>query len=100
MKIILLAVGRLRSAPLREICADYLTRLKRYGPSEIAEVKAADSGEAARRIAQESARLLEQLAPGDHILVLDERGKQMTSVELSQTIKTFEMRAKWFASGI
>lgn len=93
MKLHVLAVGKLRSAPVREICADYLARLKRYGPADMVEVKAAESGDVARRIADESTRILEELEPGDHVVALDERGKQVSSVELAELLKTLELRA-------
>jgi 23S rRNA (pseudouridine1915-N3)-methyltransferase len=93
MKIHLVAVGRLRSALLKELCSDYLARLKRYGPAEVIEVKAAESGDEARRIAEESTRLLAELEPGDRVLALDERGKQMSSPELSAFIQELELHA-------
>ena len=93
MKIVLLAVGRLRSEPLREVCADYLARLKRYGSAEVVEVKASENGDAARRIADESARLLDQLAPSDHVMALDERGKTLSSPELAKVLKDLELRS-------
>jgi 23S rRNA (pseudouridine1915-N3)-methyltransferase len=93
MKIILFAVGRLRSAPLRDVCADYLERLKRYGPAEVLEVKAAESGSIDQRMAQEGERLLSALQPNDQVLVLDERGKQFSSEEWSQTLKGHELRS-------
>jgi len=93
MKIVLLAVGRLRSAPLRDVCADYLARLQRFGPAEVVEVKAADSQSIQQRLAQEGQRLLAALQPSDWLVVLDERGKQLSSVELSDALKTHELRA-------
>jgi 23S rRNA (pseudouridine1915-N3)-methyltransferase len=93
MKIHVVAVGRMRNGPLREVCDDYIGRLKRYGPAEIIEVKPADDGDVARRVAQEAERVLGVLAPGDQVVALDERGKQMSSVELSELLKTLELRA-------
>jgi 23S rRNA (pseudouridine1915-N3)-methyltransferase len=92
MRIIVLAVGRLRSALLRELCAEYLERLSRYGPAAVEEVKAADVGAAQERVAQESARLLAALLPADRVLVLEERGAQLSSVELSELLKAQELR--------
>jgi len=92
MKILLLAVGRIKSAPVRELCADYLARLQRYGSADVTEVKASENADPARRIAEESARLLEQLTPADQVVVLDERGRPMTSPELSKFIKDLELR--------
>ncbi len=93
MRIVVLAVGRLRSAPLRQVCEDYLARLSRYGPAEIKEVKAAESLAADAAVAQESARLLQALEPADPVLVLDERGAQMSSPELSKLLATHELRS-------
>ncbi len=93
MKIHVVAVGKMRSAPLREVCADYLGRLKRYGPAEVLEVKAAETGDVARRTADETKRVLDELEPGDHVVALDERGKQLSSVELAELLKTLELRA-------
>lgn len=93
MKIHVVAVGRMRNGPVRDVCDEYLQRLKRYGPAEVVEVKPADDGELPRRIAQESERLLQVLNPGDHVVALDERGKEKSSVELSELLKALELRA-------
>jgi 23S rRNA (pseudouridine1915-N3)-methyltransferase len=91
MRITLLAVGRLRSAALRELCADYLARLAHYGPADVLEVKAAENGQPPQRIAQESARLLDALRPGDQVCILDERGAHISSIELANLLKTHEL---------
>jgi len=91
MRIILLAVGRLRSKPLREVCADYLGRLSRYGPVGVEELKPAELGSAPQRVAQESVRVLAALLPTDRVCVLDERGAQISSVELCELLKTHEL---------
>jgi 23S rRNA (pseudouridine1915-N3)-methyltransferase len=93
VKIIVLAVGKLRSKAVRELCEEYLARLARYGAAEMREVKAAESATAAQSVEQECDRVLAALEPADHALILDERGQQPTSVELSQMLKTHEMRA-------
>ncbi|HEY3322960.1 MAG TPA: 23S rRNA (pseudouridine(1915)-N(3))-methyltransferase RlmH [Planctomycetota bacterium] len=93
MKLLILAVGKLRSAPLRQVCEDYLARLSRYGHAEVKEVKAAESATPAQSVAQESARLLDELEPTDQVCVLDERGKELTSIELAELLKSYEMRA-------
>lgn len=92
MRIVLLAVGRLRSRPLREVCEDYLSRLARYGPAGVEEVKAADAGPVAQRVARESASLLAALRPADQVCVLDERGAQVNSLELSELLRACELR--------
>jgi len=93
MKIVLLAVGKMRSKALREVCEEYLGRLARYGAAEVKEVKAAESASPEQSVAQESARLLAALEPNDHVLVLDERGTQQTSRELCDLLKQHELRS-------
>ena len=93
MKIILLCAGKLRSAPLREVCADYAARLKRYGPFEVQEVKASSAREPERAAREECARLLDALQPGDRVWVLDERGKLCASRELARRVGELETRA-------
>lgn len=92
MRLLLLAVGRLRSAPLRELCADYQQRLQRYGPAEVVEVKAADAATREESVRQESKRLLAALSPQDQVLVLDERGTQHSSADMARLLKEHELR--------
>jgi len=91
MRIVLLAVGRLRSNPLRDVCADYLGRLCRYGAASVEELKPADFGSPPERVARESARVLAALLPTDRVHVLDERGAQMSSLELCELLKNHEL---------
>jgi 23S rRNA (pseudouridine1915-N3)-methyltransferase len=83
MKILLLAVGKVRSAPLAELCADYLARLQRFGPADVKEVKAAARDIPRDACEEECRRLEELLESSDRVMVLDERGAQVTSVELA-----------------
>ncbi len=90
MKILLLAVGKMRSAPLAEVCADYLGRLRRFGPAELKEVKASTRTDARAAVEEESERLAAALEPADKIMVLDERGAQVTSVQLAEWLGRYE----------
>ena len=47
MRWLVVAVGKLRQAPSRALCDDYLNRLRRYARAELIEVRAADRLEAA-----------------------------------------------------
>jgi len=93
MKIVLLAVGRLRNASVRELCDDYLARLQRYGLAEVLEVKAAEARTPIQAVAEESERLLAALLPRDRVIVLDERGTQAASPDLALILKAAEMQA-------
>ncbi len=90
MKIILMAVGRMQNEPLRELTAEFVRRAGRYMPLEhveIADVRSTRSLDATRQKQLEGERILAALQPGDRLVLLDERGKEMTSRELSVSIE-------------
>jgi len=79
-----IAVGTRMSAWVDAACQDYLRRLRGADAIELIEIAPArrSSGvdQAARR---EGERILALLAPRDHAVVLDERGRSFTSLQLS-----------------
>jgi 23S rRNA (pseudouridine1915-N3)-methyltransferase len=90
MKLLLLAVGKMRSAPLAELCADYLQRLQRFGAAEIKEVKASTRSDPREAAEDECGRLAAALEPSDRLIVLDERGAQITSREMAEWLSRHE----------
>jgi 23S rRNA (pseudouridine1915-N3)-methyltransferase len=92
MDIGLLAVGRLKAGPERDLCHRYLERARKAGGplgfrafsvKEVAESRAARSAD---RVAQE-ADALAGLAPrGGRIVTLDEAGELMSSEAFARTL--------------
>ena len=75
MSMTVLAVGRLREKPFREMADEYLKRLSRFG--KVREIEVADlpegSGspaEEARIREREGEELLSRIRPGDHVVAL------------------------------
>jgi 23S rRNA (pseudouridine1915-N3)-methyltransferase len=93
VKILLLTVGKIRSAPVQELCADYLRRLQRFGPAEVQEVKASARPDARQAVAEESGRLNDALEPSDRVFILDETGTQTSSTELAELLARAEREA-------
>jgi 23S rRNA (pseudouridine1915-N3)-methyltransferase len=86
VKLRLLCVGKLSEAYLREGCALFEERLRRYLPlvvEEIKESKTVSRGDLPRVVAAEGERLLGRIAQGAFVIVLDERGQTLTSVNLA-----------------
>lgn len=79
----ILAVGKLKNASLRALCADYTQRLARYGKVDVIEYKDAGSG-------AEAARFLDALAgrPGMRAWALAEEGETMASADLACELAT------------
>jgi len=69
MKIIIRAVGKLRDRRMEELCRDYLDRVRRHVPVEMAEV---ESDEA----------LVRQLPAGADLVALEPGGAAWTTADL------------------
>lgn len=86
MRITLFAVGQRMPAWISEGFGDYIRRLKARLPVELVEIPAVrrSSGDVDRARAEEGRRLLAVLRPQQHVVALDEHGRQRTSLELSK----------------
>lgn len=101
MQVSLVAVGKLRPA-LREVCNDYLRRLGRFVTVTEREVREAGrvTTDALRRDA-EGKRLLEAIAPGSTIVLLDLDGTPWSSEDLAAQLDAWrhDGRARAFVIG-
>lgn len=86
MRIRLVAVGQRMPAWISDGYSDYTRRLKPRLPVELVEIPAGKrgSGDAVRAMAEEGRGILAALRPQDHVVALDEHGKQRSSMELSR----------------
>lgn len=80
MKLIIVAVGKLRGTELRPVVDDYLARLRRYVPCEEREVKSAGDLEGA-------------IPAGALVVALEVDGDSVSSLELSKRVE------QWGRSG-
>lgn len=74
MKLLILAVGKLREPWVRAGCEEYLQRLRPRLPIEVQELR-------------DGAQLRAKVPPRYRLWALDERGAQLTSVELSRRLQ-------------
>lgn len=87
MKISMLLVGRTVNKHLAELIDDYASRVKHYVGFDITvipELKNTKSISAEQQKQQEGELILRQLQQGDYVVLLDEHGKEMRSVEFSR----------------
>ena len=88
MKISLITVGKLRKGPEADLITDYLTRFDRIGrqmglgPAAVIEVEDKKGGGKPA----EAALLAKALPEGATLVVLDERGKLLTSPDFANKI--------------
>lgn len=86
VRVTLFAVGQRMPGWVTEGFTEYTRRLKARLPIELVEIPAAKrgSGDVARAMHDEGKRMLAAIRPRDHVIALDERGKQHTSQELAR----------------
>lgn len=105
MKITLMVVGKTGSANLRAGIEEYSRRINRYIPFEILElsdVKTSRKLTEEKQKESEGEMMLSRIQPGDTVVLLDERGREMTSREFSAYLekKTLTVpRQLWFVVG-
>ena len=94
MKVVLFFVGKTSEEYLKEGIDVYLKRIPHYMPVEVKVVTASSHRDRKRAMEEESLTIREKLLPGDHIVVLDENGKEITSRQLAVHFE------KWMNMGI
>ena len=90
MKIILCSVGKQHETYIKTGVEEFTTRIGRYFPVQwqlVAPPKNAGSLDAAALKKQEAQQFLQLLQPGDYRVLLDERGKQLSSPELANLLQ-------------
>jgi 23S rRNA (pseudouridine1915-N3)-methyltransferase len=96
MKITVLSIGKTKDPYLKEGLKIYLEKISRYHPitwTELEDVKNAASITREELRRKEAKVFLDQLKPGDHVIVLDERGKEFSSELLAQEIQSLMNRS-------
>lgn len=93
MNVRVLCVGRLKEKFYTEACDEFKKRISRYADIEIAEVNDEKAPEQLSPAIMEQVknaegkRLLDRLFPGEYVIAMDLKGKELTSPELSALIE-------------
>lgn len=90
MKITLLAIGRTQSEYLRTGIEQYINRIGHYVPMEfkvLPDIKGTKGLTEQQQKDKEGAAMMAAMQPGDAVILLDERGREMTSREFAGFIE-------------
>ncbi|MDR3059612.1 MAG: 23S rRNA (pseudouridine(1915)-N(3))-methyltransferase RlmH [Prevotella sp.] len=90
MKIILLAIGKTDAGYFIDAIKEYTKRLEHYIPFEmqiIPDIKNTKSLTIDQQKEKEGELILKNLQAGDHLVLLDEKGKEYTSVQFANYIE-------------
>lgn len=86
MNIELLAIGKTKTKYISDGTEEYLKRLRRYVPygiTELPDVKNAGRISKEEQKTAEGRQILASVSPSDYVVLLDERGRQYTSMEFA-----------------
>lgn len=90
MKIALVWIGKTVAPYLVEAVNDYVKRVRFYTPFEVVEVPGLKNTKAlsvAQQRDKEGESLLKTIEPTDVVVLLDDKGRQMTSVEFAAWVE-------------
>jgi 23S rRNA (pseudouridine1915-N3)-methyltransferase len=93
MRLAIYSVGRLKAGPDREMFEHYWTRASRIAPSigvrfaKVREFPESRRGDARDRRREETAALIGAIAPDTWSVALHEKGRELTSRQLADTIR-------------
>ncbi|MCF1713239.1 23S rRNA (pseudouridine(1915)-N(3))-methyltransferase RlmH [Flavihumibacter sp. RY-1] len=87
MKIILSSFGKQQEASTKEALDDFTRRVTRYFPCEWKLHPPSKLTDPTLIKKQEAQIILQQLQPDDYLVLLDERGKNISSPELAELIQ-------------
>jgi 23S rRNA (pseudouridine1915-N3)-methyltransferase len=86
MKVELVIVGKTTQKWIKEGFDDYFGRLKHYLPCTIREVQAAGAVPREVAIEKEGRWIMEKINARDWVVLLDEHGKEFSSVQLAELL--------------
>jgi 23S rRNA (pseudouridine1915-N3)-methyltransferase len=91
MKLAILAVGHRQPDWVSAGCAEYLKRMPRELPASVTEIKPEPRGSKTREqlLAAEKSRIREALPGSCRIVVLDEKGDDLTTLKLAKRLEAW-----------
>jgi 23S rRNA (pseudouridine1915-N3)-methyltransferase len=97
MRIVIIAIGRLKQGPERELAETYRKRVQAIGRGlgmreiEIVEIRESRAADAERRRVEESIAIANVIPERAIIVILDERGKSLDSAALAAALREWRV---------
>ncbi len=94
MRVTIIAVGRVKSGPERELISRYESRFQATGKSigittkELVELSESRAASPQQRSFEEAQKIVKAIPPGAFVIALDERGKNMASNQFANNLQS------------
>lgn len=95
MRITLLQCGKTKDAFIHEGVEEFRKRMERYAPfaiETVADLKNTRNMSMKEVQEKEGTQMIKRVKPGDHVILLDERGKRYDSIAFAEHLNTLEGR--------
>lgn len=87
----IISIGKVRQRFVLEGEKEYLPRLRSFFSLSFVELGAAEGASAVESQQREGQALLQKVKPGEHLVVLDERGAQFTSLQFAEWLRARQL---------
>lgn len=100
MRIKIICVGKIKESYLADGISDFVSRIQRKIPIEIVELIDEKTPQGASEVLEErireteGKRILEKIAPSDHVIALCIEGKQLSTKQLKKRMEMLETEGK------
>jgi 23S rRNA (pseudouridine1915-N3)-methyltransferase len=97
MKISLLQTGKTQDRNISTLAEDYASRIKKYSVFDIVtipDIKNAKNMPVQEQKIKEGRKIMQLIASDDYVILLDEHGKELRTVEFSELIGKIVMLSK------
>jgi 23S rRNA (pseudouridine1915-N3)-methyltransferase len=92
MRLRLIWPGKTKDERLRSLIDEYLKRLSRFAKCDVTEIREAAASDQAGNV-KEARRMLQATSPASLMVLLDERGRELSSTQLADQITRWEQEA-------
>lgn len=89
MKISIISIGKFENSPHKQVFESYLKRLKYKMELKELDLRNAHNMNAEKLVKGQGELILNALKPGSKVIILDEQGKQFSSMEFAKKISDF-----------
>lgn len=90
MRVRLIWTGKTRDTHLKALICDYLERLSHFTRCEVTELRESGDKREKMGIDKDSRRISDALRSGGTVVLLDEGGTQLTSIEVASQIQSWQ----------
>jgi 23S rRNA (pseudouridine1915-N3)-methyltransferase len=92
MRIRFIWPGKIKDERLRSLVSEYLKRLAHFAKCEVIEVRESPASDRSGN-AREAERILEAISPASLIVLLDEQGRELSSIQLADQVRRWEQES-------